>query len=168
MKASWHIRSYHDQIYSQWPVSWYVVVHTIVFSINSYKTVKSIIISASVLLEERGSSRLADGVHWVGYYLNLLTCTSFIIHKRAVNLPRVERPSSRPLPKSTLLSETSQSTPHQVESALWSGCCDSGRWVLHDSLWNKNHKLLRDNNEDCAYEKMLHPSVRVLNSRMNN
>lgn len=74
-----------------------------------------------------------SAVSWVGYYTNLLlvpqSCTSFIIHKRTVNLPRAERPSTRPLPKSVLPSDSSRSNAHQVESAPWTDCCDSERWV---------------------------------------
>lgn len=101
-------------------------------------------------------------VAWVGYYTNLLqlpqTCTSFIIHKRTVNPQRVELLSIRQLPKSTPLSDTSQLNEHQVESALWTGCCCDSRAVsLHDV-----NPSAKNYNDDCAYS-----SVRVYNCRIH-
>lgn len=73
--------------------------------ISSYKTMFSAL-SSEQLFFPLLSFSWWSAVSWVRYYTNLLpapqSCTSFIIHKRTVNLPRVGCLFSRPLAKSAL------------------------------------------------------------------
>lgn len=85
-----------------------------------------------------------SAVGWAGYYTKLLplpqSCTSFIIHKRSVNLPRAERPSARPDPNRM----------HIRVNQLCEQAVVTARGEFTRPALEQNSQLPRDNNEDYA------------------